>query len=187
MRKELISFGEQHMLDPILIKWHLKKHPAFTGDNKPSSSSYQQLILLQTNILEPLYQLGDVSITYGFTSHPLLRYLLSNSPKDIAPSIDQHSSMELNSKGNRICKRDGAACDFYVQGYEQQMDEVAKYICMNLEFDRLYFYGKDRPIHISVGPENTSYALIREKRSDGLRVNRKSAKGSATRTLFDNL
>ncbi|MFV8452837.1 hypothetical protein ACNO65_22680 [Vibrio campbellii] len=95
--------------------------------------------------------------------------------------------MELNSQGNRICKRDGAACDFYVQGYEQRMDEVAKYICTNLEFDRLYFYGKDRPIHISVGSENTRYVLIREKRSDGLRVNKKSAKGSATRTLFDNL
>ncbi|MDA0108179.1 hypothetical protein OH456_08485 [Vibrio sp. La 4.2.2] len=175
------------MLDPRLINWHLKEHSVFTGGNKPSSSSYQQLVLLHMGILEPLSQLGEVSITYGFTSHTLLRYLLSNSSGDMAPNIDQHASMELNSKGNRICKRDGAACDFYVQGYEQRMDEIAKYICMNLEFDRLYFYGKDRPIHISVGPENARYALIREKRSDGLRVNKKSAKGSATQTLFDNL
>lgn len=67
------------------------------------------------------------------------------------------------------------------------MDEVASYICKNIEFDRLYFYGKDRPLHISIGPENSRYALIRERRSDGVRVNSKSAKGSATLTLFDSL
>ncbi|TMX59435.1 hypothetical protein [Vibrio rotiferianus] len=170
-----------------LAHWHLTKHSDFVGNNTPSSASQEQLLILQTSILEPLTILGQITITYGFTSHALLRYILKNSPGDMAPDIDQHASMELNSRTNRICKRDGAACDFYVEGYENRMDEVAKYICMNLEFDRLYFYGKDRPIHISIGPQNTRYALIREKRSDGLRVNKKSAKGSATQTLFDNL
>ncbi|NDJ81234.1 hypothetical protein GXP65_09355 [Vibrio campbellii] len=170
-----------------LIHWYQVKHHQFTGDNLPSADSQIQLLRLQDEILIPLAALGSITITYGFTSHALLRYILKTSPGDMAPNIDQHASTELNSKGNRICKRNGAACDFYVQGYEQRMDEVAKYICTNLEFDRLYFYGKDRPIHISVGSENTRYALIREKRSDGLRVNKKSAKGSATRTLFDNL
>ncbi|MET2946698.1 hypothetical protein ABXV18_01240 [Vibrio owensii] len=174
-------------MQDALINWYRQKHRAFVGENAPSNASQEQLMLLQHHILEPLSQLGELTITYGFTNHKLLRFLLRNSPRDMGPDIDQHASMELNSQGNRICKRDGAACDFYVQGYEQRMDEVAKYICTNLEFDRLYFYGTDRPIHISVGPENTRYALIREKRSDGLRVNKKSAKGSATRTLFDNL
>ena len=170
-----------------LAHWHRTKHSDFVGNNTPSSASQEQLLILQTSILEPLTILGQVTITYGFTSHALLRYILKNSPGDMAPDIDQHASMELNSRTNRICKRDGAACDFYVEGYENRMDEIAKYICMNLEFDRLYFYGKDRPIHISIGPQNTRYALIREKRSDGVRVNRKSAKGCATQTLFDNL
>ncbi|UUM29681.1 hypothetical protein [Vibrio japonicus] len=170
-----------------LINWYQEKHTGFISENEPSSSSLEQLILLQTRILDPLSQLGTLSITYGFTNHKLLRFLLKHSPDDMGPNIDQHASMELNSKGNRICKRDGAACDLYVKGYEQRMDEIAKYICKHLEFDRLYFYGKDRPIHISVGPEDSRYALIREKRSDGLRVNKKSAKGSATQTLFDNL
>ena len=107
--------------------------------------------MLQTHILEPLSKLGEVSITYRFTSHALLRYILKNSPGDVAPNIDQHASMEYNSKGNRIFKRDGAACDFYIKNYEQRMDEIAKFICKHLEFDRLYFYGKDRPIHISIG------------------------------------
>ncbi|NRF14108.1 hypothetical protein [Vibrio coralliilyticus] len=171
-----------------LVNWYRHKHLAYTLGNTPNIHSMVQLRTLSKDILLPLQrQFGMLNITYGFTNHSLIRFILKHSAGDMAPDIDQHASMELNSKGNRICKRDGASCDFYVEGYEQRMDEVAKYICMNLEFDRLYFYGKDRPIHISVGPENTRYALIREKRSDGLRVNKKSAKGSATRTLFDNL
>ncbi|WP_226421870.1 hypothetical protein [Vibrio sp. E14] len=95
--------------------------------------------------------------------------------------------MEMNAHGNRICKRDGAACDVIVEGYESNMGEIAKYICNNLEFDRLYFYGESKPTHISIGPNNTRYALIRKTRDDGVRVNTKSAKGVAARTLFDNL
>ncbi|CCN68919.1 hypothetical protein [Vibrio nigripulchritudo] len=171
-----------------LVSWYLRKHSGFTKDNKANALSQVQLTQLSQKILEPIKQnLGEVDITYGFTSHVLLRHILTTNSGDMAPDIDQHASMELNSRGNRICKRDGAACDFYVRGYENKMDEVAKFICQKLEFDRLYFYGKDRPIHISVGPENTHYALIRKKRSDGLRVNKKSAKGRATRTLFNNL
>ena len=33
------------------------------------------------------------------------------------------------------------------------MREVATWIAANCHFDRLYFYGKDRPIHVSFGPE----------------------------------
>ncbi|MHC6527714.1 hypothetical protein [Vibrio proteolyticus] len=171
-----------------LLDWHTKSHTIYSRGNEVNPQSLRQLHHLSSSILAPLKKrFGEIRITYGFTSYELIRFILKHSPGDIAPDVDQHAAMELNSKGNRICKRDGAACDFYVQGYEQRMDEIAKYICLNLEFDRLYFYGKDRPIHVSVGPENTRYALIREKRSDGLRVNKKSTKGSATQTLFDNL
>ncbi|WP_244812551.1 hypothetical protein [Vibrio sp. B1FLJ16] len=178
----------ENQLEISLLNWHRKRHPNFSGENLANAKSTQQLQYLTENILLPLQEkFGSVQITYGFTGHSLLRYILKNSPGDMAPDIDQHASMELNSKDNRICKRDGASCDFYVKGYEQRMDEIAKYICENLEFDRLYFYGKDKPIHISIGPDNSRYALIREKRSDGLRVNKKSAKGYATQTLFDHL
>lgn len=101
-----------------LIYWHRNKHYSFTGENTPSKDSFTQLHLLQSRLLIPLTKLGMVKITYGFTSHALLRYILKNSPGDMAPDIDQHASMELNSKGNRICKRDGAACDLYIEGYE---------------------------------------------------------------------
>ena len=35
---------------------------------------------------------------------------------------------------------------------------VAQWIVVNLPFDRLYFYGKDRPLHVSIAPEN-NYAI----------------------------
>lgn len=178
----------ENQLEISLLNWHRKRHPNFEGENLANSKSTQQLQYLTENILVPLQEkFGSLHITYGFTGHSLLRYILKNSPGDMAPDIDQHASMELNSRDNRICKRDGAACDFFVDGFEDRMDEVAHYICEHLEFDRLYFYGKDRPIHISVGPDNSHYALIRTTRSDGLRVNAKSAKGTATRDLFNNL
>ncbi|WP_281222275.1 hypothetical protein [Photobacterium sanguinicancri] len=171
-----------------LLNWHLSKHPHYTLDNIANPPSYQQLSLLSDKLLIPIENhLGTINVTYGFTCHSLLRYILKNSSGDMAPDIDQHASMEINTRGNRICKRDGAACDILVAGYENRMDEVAKYIAQSLPFDRLYFYGKNKPIHISVGPENARYALIRHTRSDGLRVNKKSATGSATAKLFDDL
>src|SRR5690606_19112863 len=85
---------------------------------------------------------GKVSITYGFTSPELLRHILKHSPGDMAPEIVQHASMEFNTRGSRICKRDGASCDFYVEGYQQRMDVIARFIVNSLHFDRLYFYGK---------------------------------------------
>lgn len=171
-----------------LIDWYKQKHVSYQGDNRPSGDSQQQLALLEQQILIPIGNaLGTTRITYGFTSHPLLLHILKHSPGDMAPDIDQHASMEVNSRGNRICKRGGAACDFYVEGFEQRMHEVAKFICENLDFDRLYFYGSDKPLHISIGPDNSHYALIRKTRSDGVRVNGKSAKGSSTPTLFDGL
>jgi hypothetical protein len=32
---------------------------------------------------------------------------------------------------------------------DEDMEEVARWIMANLPYDRLYFYGKDRPIHLS--------------------------------------
>ncbi len=171
-----------------LINWHKNKHPNFKQENEPKAEQtlhyLNQLSELLTNIEN---ELGKVTITYGFTSHNLLCYLNKHSPGDMGPTLDQHASSELNSRGNRICKRDGASCDILVAGYEHKMDEIARYITANVNYDRLYFYGKDRPLHISIGPEQAKYALIRNTRSDGRRVNGKSAIGEATHELFDNV
>jgi hypothetical protein len=38
--------------------------------------------------------------------------------------------------------------------------EVAQWIVANTPFDRLYFYGDDKPIHVSVGP-NQDRQIVR--------------------------
>ena len=40
--------------------------------------------------------------------------------------------------------------DFIVD--DEDMPEVARWLVANTPFDRLYFYGADRPIHVSYGP-----------------------------------
>ena len=59
-----------------------------------------------------------------------------------------------------MCERGGAACDFIVD--DEDMREVAEWIVANLPYDRLYFYGSDRPIHVSYGLElgRASYQMV---------------------------
>jgi hypothetical protein len=38
------------------------------------------------------------------------------------------------------------------------MREVADWIVENLLFDRLYYYGPTRPIHVSLGPQRSAAA-----------------------------
>jgi len=35
------------------------------------------------------------------------------------------------------------------------MLEVARWVAMHTPFDRLYFYGRDLPIHVSFGPQHS--------------------------------
>ena len=46
--------------------------------------------------------------------------------------------------------------DFIVE--DEDMEEVARWIIANLAYDRLYFYGKDRPIHVSYSETPTKEA-----------------------------
>ena len=110
--------------------------------------SYSTLTELAESVLDPIIDyFGPIKLTFGFCSSELAKMI----PGRIAPKLDQHAAHELNSKGKVICPRLGAAVDFIVE--DEDMLEVAKWIEENLEFDRMYFYGKNLPIHISVGPE----------------------------------
>ncbi len=40
------------------------------------------------------------------------------------------------------------------------MLEVAQWIVANTPFDRLYFYGDDRPIHVSHGPNRDRQIVL---------------------------
>ena len=119
-------------------------------NNTPkSNTSYLALRDLAEKILDPTISwFGSIKLTYGFCSHDLTKKIKSS----ISPADDQHSSYEINSKGNMICKRGGAAVDFLVE--DEDMFEVAKWVAANTPFDRIYYYGNNRPIHVSYGPEN---------------------------------
>jgi hypothetical protein len=75
----------------------------------------------------------------------------------VAPKLDQHAAHERTRGGAYICRRLGAAVDFVVR--DEDMREVAAWIIDNLPFDRLYFYGADRPLHVSYGPEQSREAF----------------------------
>ncbi|MEI6067532.1 MAG: DNA phosphorothioation-associated putative methyltransferase, partial [Methylococcaceae bacterium] len=117
--------------------------------NRPQQpDSYTALYELATHILDPVIDyFGMIKLTYGFCSHELGKHI----NKRVAPKLDQHAAHEVNSKKNLICPRLGAAIDFIVD--DENMREVADWVAENTPFDRLYFYGEDRPIHVSYGPE----------------------------------
>lgn len=124
---------------------------------------------LATSILDPVVdQFGEINLTYGFCSNELLKQIKKRPKPGIAPQLDQHAAYEVNSRGNPICKREGFACDFYVINTDSLI--VAKWIVSNLPFDRLYFYGKNRPIHISIAPENSHAVTLLEKSPTGRRI-----------------
>jgi len=170
-----------------LLNWHRTKHH-FAADNTPTQTSEFYLSQLTKQILLPLADhFGCLTITYGFTSPALSRYIQLLSPAGTAPSLDQHACAELNLKGSAICNRPGAACDFIVQGYEQQMHQVALYICQQLNFDKLYFYSRSRPIHISVSDEPLKHLQIMHQSNNGRRYPGKRGFGKNAITLAQEI
>lgn len=120
--------------------------------------SYNALFDLATELLDPVIEyFGSIRLTYGFASAVLTRHI----QRGIAPKLDQHSACEHGARGLLICDRGGAACDFVVE--DEDMKEVADWIIANLPFDRLYFYGRDRPIHVSFAqnPKREAIAMMR--------------------------
>jgi hypothetical protein len=117
--------------------------------------TYNALAQLAMFVLDPVIDyFGDIILTYGFCSRELAKHV----PGRNAPELDQHASHELNTRKQPVCKRLGAAVDFIVT--DENMLEVAQWIVQHTPFDRLYFYGDDRPLHVSCGPENKREVVI---------------------------
>jgi hypothetical protein len=113
-------------------------------------ATWASLRELCNEILEPArIRFGHPIITYGFASEALARLV----PGRIYPSLDQHAGHELKQNGEPVCRRLGQAVDFYVQGVSSA--ELGYWIATRLRFARLYFYGEERPIHVSVGPQTS--------------------------------
>lgn len=118
-------------------------------ENVPNApETYNALADLAQYVLDPVIDyFGMIRLTYGFCSAALARHISGR----IAPALDQHAAHERRRSGALICERLGAACDFFVE--DEDMEEVARWVAANTPFDRLYYYGKKRPIHVSFGPE----------------------------------
>jgi DNA phosphorothioation-associated putative methyltransferase len=115
--------------------------------------TYNALYSLSTQVLDPVIDyFGAVKLTYGFCS-PTLGAKISSR---VAPKLDQHASHECNRQGKAICDRLGAAVDFIIE--DEDMIEVAQWIVENLTFDRMYLYGRAKPMHISLS--NTPARLV---------------------------
>ncbi len=115
--------------------------------------TYNALHSLSTQILDPVIEyFGAIRLTYGFCSPDLGAKISSR----VAPKLDQHASHECNRQGKAICDRLGAAVDFIIE--DEDMIEVAQWIVENLTFDRMYLYGRTKPMHISLS--NTPARLV---------------------------
>ncbi|MES9856230.1 MAG: peptidase M15 [Sedimenticola sp.] len=111
--------------------------------------SYNALYDLAVQVLDQVIDyFGMIQLTYGFCSQELAKEI----PGRIYPKLDLHAAHELNRLNRPICDRLGAAVDFFVE--DESMLEVAQWVVANTPFDRLYFYGDDRPIHVSYGPNH---------------------------------
>ena len=116
-------------------------------------ATYNALYDLATHLLDPIVgYFGGIRLTYGFCSAELGRHI----SKRVAPKLDQHAACEVGPRKGPICDRLGAACDFIVD--DEKMRDVADWIVANLPFDRLYFYGPNRSIHLSYGPQHSHLA-----------------------------
>jgi hypothetical protein len=113
-------------------------------------------------IVDPIidqFEYDNFQLTYGFCSPDLRRYLNQKDSTSgikngrVDPRRDQHMAHEINRNGKYYCDRLGAACDLKIVGVES--DCLVSWILENqLPFDSLYFYGSDRPIHISYGQQH---------------------------------
>lgn len=136
-----------------------KRHVLFIEPKQ--AATWSALSLLATQILDPVVeQFGPITLSYGFCSPELARKIAKNRHPHIAPSLDQHCSHEINQHQKIICARRGAACDFIVNDHSVDMQRVSVWICQNLTFDRLYYYGKTSPIHISYGPDMNQFVQL---------------------------
>lgn len=114
------------------------------GNMPVEPESFNALLDLAHHVIDPIIDyFGMVRLTFGFCSPALASHIKGR----ISPKLDQHAAHERTRRGGYICERLGAACDFVVE--DEDMAMVVEWIINNVKFDRLYFYGRHRPIHIS--------------------------------------
>lgn len=129
--------------------------PENTSETVPALEKLNQFIV---DPIIDYFGVDRFKLTYGFCSKTLKTYLEKKDPITglkngrIAPKLDGHMAFERNAKGNYYCQRLGAACDFSIVDLNsrQLVDWI---LAQKLPFGSLYFYGEDRPIHVSYGSQ----------------------------------
>ncbi|MGK7932447.1 MAG: hypothetical protein AB4041_13580 [Microcystaceae cyanobacterium] len=127
-----------------------------------SLETIQALQALNQWIIDPIidhFDYNNFQLTYGFCSPDLKKYLNQKDPETgikngrIDPARDQHLAHEKNRNNKYFCQRLGASCDFLIKTVpsNQVIDWI---LAQPLPFDSLYYYGSDRPIHISYGSQH---------------------------------
>lgn len=141
--RDLIACGETHH--------RLTAELGAPFDNVPREpETFAALRALAEAVLDPLWRrFGPVEITYAFASPRLTRHIRAR----IHPPLDQHAGHERDGRGKLVCPRGGAAADLRVAGHDSR--EVALWIAEQTAFDRIYFYAPERPLHVSVGPDES--------------------------------
>lgn len=110
------------------------------------AETYNALTELAMLVLDPVIDyFGPIILTYGFCSRELAK--------------------RIPGRKQSICKRLGAAVDFRVA--DESMREVAQWIVQHAPFDRLYFYGDDKPLHVSYGPEHKREIVLMKRGKGG--------------------
>jgi hypothetical protein len=126
--------------------------------------SHDAIANLFTHLLDPIIDHfgGERFIlTYGFCSVDLKKFLEKGRNQTCA-KVDQHCAHEVNSRGKLICDRLGAAADFRILDVKSNI--LVEWIQQTgLPFDSLYYYGCDRSIHLSYGPQHKRHIWKQRK------------------------
>jgi hypothetical protein len=149
--------------------WHALNRQGRTIANLPrEAATWLAMRTLCETILDPVWdRFGKVTITYAFASAELDGAVRQRAREEgrlpnTTRNRDQHAGHELNRNGKPVCSRLGLAVDFKVEGTPS--DEIARWITgARLPFDRLYYYGDERPLHVSAGPDNSRYRWNRRR------------------------
>ena len=105
---------------------------------------------LATTVLDPVIDyFGGIKLTYGFASPALTRHINGR----IAPKLDQHAACEVNRRGaprlfaTRRSRRLPGRVRRHARGRALDRREL-------LHSARMYLYGGDRPLHVSIDDAN---------------------------------
>ena len=164
--------------------WHALVREGHVLDNRPERlETWAAIECLQNELLRPLEEeFGLVQLTYGFAGAELVKAVKKRAAAGgwmpgVFPEGDQHAGYELDALGQRICETDGMAVDLRVPG--RGSDEVRAWILGRLPFDKMYFYGCERPIHLSWAPDPIGQVIEMQPLASGKLMPKVVVKGRA--------